>query len=88
MTSFIFKLTILKHKLKDIEDYFYIGLCRYNWLSISIDIFTNGGLILINKTKNQFNNLKIVSAGINIQLKYHLIIYCFILIRWKLIYLS
>lgn len=43
------------------EDYFYTGLCRYNWLSISIDTFTNEGLICINKTKNQFNNIKIVS---------------------------
>lgn len=56
-----FQLTLLKHKLKDIEDYFYMGLCRYNWLSISIDTFTKEGLILINKTKNQLNNIKIVS---------------------------
>lgn len=56
-----FQLILLKHKLKDMEDYFYTGLCRYNWLSISIETFTNDGLILINKTKNQLNNIKIVS---------------------------
>lgn len=55
------QITILKHRLKNIEDYLYTGLCRYNWLSISIDTFTNDGLTLINKTKNQWNNLKIVS---------------------------
>jgi len=53
----------MKHKLKDIEDYLYAGLCRYNWLSVSIGSFADDGVTLINKTRNQLDNVKTVSAG-------------------------
>jgi len=54
---------MLKHKLEEIEDYLYAGLCRYNWQSASIASFADDGVALINKTKNLFNNVKTVSGA-------------------------